>query len=143
MNWKRTVSSVLRGMKKSSNVKGKLVYQPITVQDLPDDIFLEIFSHLSSDYYKVTSLVCRRWNSVTFGTNQVQLNVTVLNRDRSMEKAYLRLLSKSKRRYKNLKLADCQRSLVLKLLPKFSSNLNSLTLSCNFELKHLPKILQH
>ncbi|XP_038115778.1 uncharacterized protein LOC119768767 isoform X2 [Culex quinquefasciatus] len=95
------------------------------------------------DYYKVTSLVCRRWNSVTFGTNKVQLNVTVLNRDRSSEKSYLRLLSKSKRRYKNLKLADCQRSLVLKLLPKFSSNLNSLTLSCNFELRHLAKIFQH
>lgn len=87
--------------------------------------------------------MCRRWNSVTFGTNKVQLNVTVLNRDRSSEKSYLRLLSKSKRCYKNLKLADCQRSLVLKLLPKFSSNLNSLTLSCNFELRHLAKIFQH
>lgn len=80
---------------------------------------------------------------MTFGTNKVQLNVTVLNRDRSSEKSYLRLLSKSKRRYKNLELADCQRSLVLKLLPKFSSNLNSLTLSCNFELRHLAKIFQH
>lgn len=40
MNWKETVSRVLHGMKKSSHEKSNNVYQPITMQDLPDDVSL-------------------------------------------------------------------------------------------------------
>lgn len=59
-----------------------------------------------------------------------------------MEKSYRRALSKSKRPYRHLKLVDCRHALVLQVLSKFSSNLNSLTLSCDVKLEQLAEIIQ-
>lgn len=59
-----------------------------------------------------------------------------------MEKSYRRSLSRSKRAYRHLKLVDCRHALALQVLNKFSSNLNSLTLSCDVKLEHLAEIVQ-
>ncbi|XP_039452371.2 uncharacterized protein LOC120431296 [Culex pipiens pallens] len=142
MNWKKGAAQLLCSVKKSTDKFDNDAYHRTTIHNLPDDILLEIFSYLSIDYCQTASLVCRRWDVLAFGTNRVQLNVTILNKNRSMEKSYRRSLSRSKRPYRHLKLVDCRHSLVLQVLAKFTSNLNSLTLSCDVKLEHLAEIVQ-
>ncbi|XP_058839972.1 uncharacterized protein LOC131695471 [Topomyia yanbarensis] len=120
---------------------------PTSIEDLPEEMLLKIFSHLELDDRKTAGTVCRRWSTLALRCTDLQLEVDFRGPDG--EDVYHRVLLASSRPYKHLVFyfgydyAKCE--LLLHILARFASTVDTLKLLPNnfvpVEIEFLAKIV--
>ncbi|XP_058456460.1 uncharacterized protein LOC131433870 [Malaya genurostris] len=113
---------------------------PTTIEDLPDEMLVEIFSFLEFEDCLAATTVCRLWSGLALRWNELRVDL-----EYNVENKSFRTLLASSRPYRHFSF-DCSCPCVdwdepAQILAKFSSTIEILEISTNNSNKEFPEFL--